>query len=206
MGIEIKNHLRSLIAEDLNKAQARREAAPVPSIKNVNAFDALARQVGFIQRLRAEKKAGQEAAVHFSALRVAGVRAEAEVATAALTVGKAQIMAAVIAPAVTQLGAQLLDLNIRGSATQLRLSSASTAEQMSHLRNRGEAVESLKAMVGEGNITPEETAVLVELAHGDSLDDIRRSRRRNQRTKDVVDLLHDIALDSVVGAEKPDAN
>jgi hypothetical protein len=206
MGIEVKNHLRSLIAEDLSKAQARREPAPAPSIKNGNPLHALAKQAGFFQRRRAEKKAGQEAAVHFSALRVAGVRAEAEVATAALTVGKAQIMAAVIAPAVTQLGAQLLDLNVRGSATQLRLSSASTAEQMSHLRNRGEAIESLKAMASEGNITPDETAVLVELAHGDSLDDIRRSRRRNQRTKDVIDLLHGIALDSVVGAEKPNAN
>lgn len=206
MGIEVKNHLRSLMTEDLSKSKVKHEMAAAPSIKNGNAFHALAKQAGFFPRLHAERKAGQEAALHFSALRIAGVRAEAEVATAALTVGKAQIMTALIAPAMTQIGAQLVDLNVRGSATQLRLSAASTAEQMSHLRNRGEAVDNLKAMAHEGNITGEETAVLIELAHGDSLDDIRRSRRRNGRTKDVIDMLHDIALDSVVGGKKPDAN
>jgi hypothetical protein len=108
-------------------------------------------------------------------------------------------MTALTAAATTQIGALLLDLNARTAAVQLRLTSASSGELTAHLQNRKETVAAIKEMTSDGDVTADESAVLIALAASNATDDIERSLRRSVRTKEAVDALYDVALGGVAG-------
>lgn len=197
MGIELKYPMKILTMDSI--AKAKHEPDRVQSLQNGTAFSTLAKQAGVLNRYRAERAASREAAKHFTGLRTTSIQAEARIATASLKTAETQIMTALTAAATTQIGALLLDLNARTAAVQLRLTSASSGELTAHLQNRKETVAAIKEMTSDGDVTADESAVLIALAASNATDDIERSLRRSVRTKEAVDALYDVALGGVAG-------
>ena len=108
-------------------------------------------------------------------------------------------MTHLIATTTTAIGAELLDLDARTSAVQQRLTTASSGELVAQLNNRKATANALRAMIDDGDVAAEESAALVASLYSDTTDDIERSRRRTSRSKDVIERLHDLALDGAVG-------
>jgi len=172
-----------------------------PSLATATNLVAIERHASIFDRWRAGHAASRQAAQSLAELKTERVLAEGRIAGTALKLAEVQIKSALVASSMMRIGALAADLNQKTTAVEERLTTGNHAEIISHIERRAESLSVFKTLEQEGRIAADEAAAMCAIAQADLADNINRSRERNQKSKEVIGVLHDFALDGIVRAK-----
>lgn len=172
---------------DVNSSATLQPLAPanLPSVQQ---------EVGVLGRVVAKRAGSREASRVLTELALARLQAEERVGKTQIAIAEAAVKGAMVAEGMQTLGALTVDIAMKTGAVQSNLTATAAAERMTHVATRADTHAAIAARVAQGSVSPEEAAALNSYAEVDLVTDIERTNDRIKRSKEAVEVVHDLAL------------
>jgi propanediol dehydratase large subunit len=150
--------------------------------------------VGVLGRAKANRAGSREASRVLTELTVARLQAEERVGTTQIAISEAAVKGAMVAEGMSTLGALTVDIALKTGAVQSKLTATASAERMTHIATRADTRVAISTRVAQGSLSEDEAVALNSYAESDLVSDIERTNERIKRSKEAVEVVHDLAL------------
>lgn len=155
---------------------------------------AVQQNAGLLDRFSTNRVVRKEASRARTELTVARIQAEERVAKTQLGISEATVKGALVAQGVAAIGTLAVDIAARTGAVQSRLTATAAAERITHVENRADSYAAINARQEKNRLSPEEALALKSYSDADLVSDIERTNERIGRSKQAVEVVHDLAL------------
>lgn len=175
-----------------------KQVKPTTGIETIHKQTAeLEDRAGILGRISAGRKISRDSANALAEINK--IATEATVSVAATSIGAAATLVngEIVANIMPRLGDVLTSVNQQMTVVDQTLTNSFGAELHAHMQNRKESFTEISNLVTTGSVDDQEAEQLMNMINKHTVDNIARSEKRLNRSKNTLETLHGIAAGGV---------